>query len=664
MSNSTPLVPLTAILMIAASIGAGWTGYEYNKSAKADAYYLAESSELRSAALQAIYLSERAATDSNLLSELEKLEASVEQSFGRIQNGDPINGISPAPAALQSQVSNLRGTWESISANLGKMLSSRGNTESYTRAKTETKQAIDAALADAEASLSRMSTLPASDSQEKVLTEAVESLREAASILGRDGADADVLRAAESGISSFLGSISSIGRNLPQDKQLFDSLTKAYRGAQAAQRLNIKLVDSATGAKANIPLARAIWVERDSFKAASQSLVETAKALPNTHVVSPLIVGSLGGLAVLMALFTSVLAHFAATSRAQAVESRGNSIIGSQKERSKELSILLNDINEFGRGIINHEVTDDRESTKEIAKVLNLVFGKIREIIQESDQTISGLAAASEQTLVTAQNVSRNRQEQQRALEHISSLFADMSSYVEVIQEVTSHTLNVANEVSTKVGAGSDAVAKVHEGILLIADHNVSIQHRSKNMIESFQTLGRVSSVVNQVADRSDLVAFNAHLVADQIEGNDEVAHAMNKAAEAITVLAHQCKQAVGEIDILLKNMHESARDTQYAVDSSQREIDGLLDRSAKAQSALSDISQMSTSLRESVGDVTERTQSLMAQSSEVSHTMETVLNYSAENAAASEQTAQAITNVNRSAQELQRVIQGFLKGK
>ena len=43
---------------------------------------------------------------------------------------------------------------------------------------------------------------------------------------------------------------------------------------------------------------------------------------------------------------------------------------------------------------------------------------------------------------------------------------------------------------------------------------------------------------------------------------------------------------------------------------------------------------------------------------------MATVLNYSAENAAASDQTAKAVSGVNRSAQEMLRSIQKFLRGE
>jgi twitching motility protein PilJ len=663
MSNSTPLVPLTAAMMIAASVGAGWTGYVYNKNTVADAYYLAEASELRSSALQAIYLSQRAATDSTLADELDRLDTSIETSFNRVLNGDPINGIAPASQALSTQVRVLQDNWSKISASLAKIIGSKSTTDSFTRARFDTRKALAACLNDAEDGLTRYTQIGGSAAQLSTLKSAVDSLREAAAIINRESVDGETIRSADAGISEYLGSVSAIARSIPKDKELFDTLGNSYRGAQAAQRQVARMIDAESGASANLPYAREVWAERDRINAASATLVDYAKTLPATHVIQPVIVAALGALAVLMALITSIVAQRSAASRTQAVEDRGNHIMGSQKERSKELTLLLNDINTFGTGHIDHLVAADRDSTKDIAKVLNDVFGKIRAIIQESDQTIAGLAAATEQTLMTARNVDRNRQEQLRALEHISGMIQALSNYIGQVQDMTSNTVTVAKDVASKVRTGSDAVREVHEGILLLSETNTGIQHRSKSMIESFQSLERISAVVTQVAERSDLVAWNAHLVADEVDGSNEVTRAMSKAAEAIGVLAGQCRKAVGEIEVVLKSMNEAARETQHAVDSSQREIDGLLNRSNNAQTALSDISQMSTSLSQSVADVTNSTQALRSQASDMTSTMDTVLHYSSENAAASEQTAQAVMNVNRSAQGLLNVIQGFIKG-
>lgn len=664
MSRTSPLSPIAVVVMLAASAGAGWTGYSYFKNNQADAFYLFEASELRSNTLQAIYLSERAATDSGVVDELQRLNDQIETSFSRLQNGDPVLGIAPAPQALRAQISALRESWDGVSQLLGKIIGSKGSTETLTRARQEVNATLAQALKDAGRASARWETVGKDVSKLATFRKATESLREAQEIVSRETAEGETIRSAEPAISSYLGTLNGMAASLPNDQELYNALSESYKGGQAAIKQVVRLADFASGASVNLPLARAAWAERDKIKAASVSLVDIAKGLPTTHAVQPILAAALGLITILIALMISVLAQRSAANRTQAVESRGASIMTSQKALSLEHQRLKEDIVRVGSGDLEHKISEDRESTKEIAVALNSAFGKIRGIFDEINQTVTGLSAATEQTMMTAKNVDRNRQEQQHALEHIGELTSALATYVDRVESMSQNTVSVVNDVSLKVKVGSEAVNQVHEGVLILAQQNTTLQHRSKGLIESLQTLSEMAVVVNQVAERADLVAWNSNIVADQVQGSDDVARAISSAATGIAQLAKKCRDAVGKIESQLRIMNESARETQHAVDSSQRELTTLQDRSNKALASLGDISAMTSSLRDSADDVTKQTRVLQQQASDMENTMATVLNYSAENAAASDQTAKAVSGVNRSAQEMLRSIQKFLRGE
>lgn len=664
MSRTSPLSPIAAVVMLAASAGAGWTGYSYFKNNQADAFYLFEASELRSNTLQAIYLSERAATDSGVVDELQRLDDQIETSFSRLQNGDPVLGIAPAPQALRAQISALRESWDGVSQLLGKIIGSKGSTETLTHARQEVNATLAQALKDAGRASARWETVGKDESKLAAFRKATESLREAQEILSRETAEGETIRSAEPAISSYLGTLNGMVGSLPKDQELYNALSESYKGGQAAIKQVVRLADFASGASVNLPLARAAWAERDKIKAASVSLVDIAKGLPTTHAVQPFLAAALGLITILIALIISVFAQRSAATRTQAVESRGASIMTSQKALSLEHQRLKEDIVRVGSGDLEHKISEDRESTKEIAVALNSAFGKIRGIFDEINQTVTGLSAATEQTMMTAKNVDRNRQEQQHALEHIGELTSALATYVDRVESMSQNTVSVVNDVSLKVKVGSEAVNQVHEGVLILAQQNTTLQHRSKGLIESLQTLSEMAVVVNQVAERADLVAWNSNIVADQVQGSDDVARAISSAATGIAQLAKKCRDAVGKIESQLRIMNESARETQHAVDSSQRELTTLQDRSNKALASLGDISAMTSSLRDSADDVTKQTRVLQQQASDMENTMATVLNYSAENAAASDQTAKAVSGVNRSAQEMLRSIQKFLRGE
>ncbi|MBM3105686.1 methyl-accepting chemotaxis protein [Pseudomonas sp. V1] len=661
MSNNFSFVPLTAVLLIASGSAACITGYSFLNDNKADAFYTAQTYDLKAATLQSIYLADKAASDGAFAGQLADAEGQVERALMQLRNGDPVKGIPRAPEAVLRSLESLSASWDGIAPALAELIRGQAATEAFSRTAKEAKSSILKVIESGRAAESLLTGLNATATQREQLSSALSALdADVAGVTAPTVIDLVSLQGAETGVSKYLGALTAFGNSLPRDKAMMDELIKSYRAAQAAQGKINEATSLSTNTTQNLSHAKEIWQARDKIASATDALIATVKALPDARAINPTMVAVLGALTIALAILSVLLISRASASRAQAVESRGSTIEGSQRERSKELSVLLTEIERVGRGELDLTLSDDRDSTKEIAKLLNQVFARFHEIFTETSQTVMGLAAATEQTITTARNVDRNRDEQFRAIEHISSLIADMSNFIGMIQQLMGDTQRVANTVAGKVHAGSDSVNGVHEGILVQTQHLNSIQHRNKHLIESFQMLERISQFVKDVATKSELVAYNAYLVSDQIEGNSELSRAMAKSGEAVHDLSTQSKQVVLEIGQLLKDMNEAARDTQTAVDISLNEMQGLLTRSNNALASLKDIQSITESLTTSVDDVNQRTNSLITKSSEVSETMSSIRHYASENSAASEQTASAMNNLNRQAQNLHSGIQDF----
>ncbi|HHH9441232.1 TPA: methyl-accepting chemotaxis protein [Pseudomonas aeruginosa] len=661
MSNNFSFVPLTAVLLIATGGAAGWTGYSLLQDNKADTFYMGESYELRAAAMQTIFLADKAASDGAYAIQLSDAESQVERALMHLRNGDPVKGIPGAPESVLRSLEALSVSWDSIAPSIAKIISGQSGTEAFSRSAKEAKGSIQKAIDSGRAAENLLAGLNATPQQKSQLTQALNDLEtDVAGVTSATVVDSTALQSAGAGVSKYLGALTAFGNSLPRDKAMMDELVKSYRGATGAQSLIDQANRLSTSSAQNLPHAKEIWQARDKIVSAADALLSSVKAMPDSRAITPLTVAILGALTIGLALISVLLVTRVSLSRAQAVENRGSTIEGSQRERSKELSLLLTEIERVGRGELDLELTDDRDSTQDIAQRLNTVFGRFHEILTETSETVMGLAAATEQTITTAQNVDRNRDEQFRAIEHISSLIADMGAFIDLIQQLMGDTQRVANSVANKVHAGSDSVNGVHEGILVQTQHLNSIQHRNKHLIERFQMLERISEFVKQVATKSQLVAYNAYLLADQIEGNSEISRAMAKSGEAVQDLSIQSQAVVTEIAQLLKDMNEAARDTQTAVDISLNEMQSLQNRSNAALASLKDIQVITESLTTNVDDVNQRTTSLIAQSSEVADTMGSIRHYATENSAASEQTASAMNNLNRQAQSLLGGIQAF----
>jgi methyl-accepting chemotaxis protein len=664
MSNKNSYVSLAAVFLVTCGAVAGWSGYQFMKGVKADTFYTSETAELKSAALQALYISMRAATDATYTGELVAFKSQVTRSIERLQAGDASLGIDGLPDASANALASFKDAWGGIAPNIDKIAGSKTNTEVFTRYLQETVRNAASAQGLAQEAQSvvadHKSVITAAAQAQ--LQAAFSDLNEALNLINREGgATTENLRAAETAIGQYLGAMTAVGNTLPRDNTILEPLLKSFKAAQTTQRTLGRTIESSSNAVENLPYAGVIWQSRDRLLATINALSSSVAALPDTRPVTPLLVAISGLLTILVALAMCFGVIRTAASREKFVEEEGHTIQLSQRGRSQELKLFLGELGTVRDGNLNKPMTEDRESTKEIARELNSVLLSIKSIIDEAHNTIDGLAAATEQTEATARSLNINRQEQYDAINHVSDLMNHLLNFIGIIEQMMRKTQHVSEEVSIKVGSGSESVNVVHEGIILLNKHNTGIQHQSKHLIESFQHMGRISDVVSTVAQKAELVSYNAYLVAEQIE-DPQVSRRINKSAEAMDTLSRESTEAVAEISQLLKTMTDAARDTQQVVDNSQREIESLITRSNAAQDALTGISILTEELNNSVAEVSGQTQDLKNKSSEVADTMGSIQHYANEHSAASDQTASVISDVNRQAQSLREVIAHFNK--
>lgn len=662
MSNNSSLVSLTTLLLLVSGVGAGYTGYQYYKNSMQEGFLLKAGYDAQTNAMQAIYLADRAATNSIYTSEMDGLESAVEKAFAAIRNGDPVRGIEPAPASVLANLDAIQKVWDELSPSVSQIISRRSTTDQYTRNLADTQRTAREALVSAKDARTKLDALAPPGQLRAQLAEALASLEEGQLALSSDSSvTSDTLRASSSAFAKYVATLGRLGQSFPQDQTFMSPLIKSYHEAESVVRLIQKTVDSSAGVSENIPHAKSIWAARDRVASSSASLIGSIQALPDSRPVGLTIFAALGGLTLLLSIASVLLMRSITSSRTELVESQGRSQDVTIATKSKHLKVLLDEIEQVGQGRLNTHITEDNESTKEIAKVLNQTFRGVAQIFDEVRGTIIGLSAATEQTLVTEQNVAQNRAEQDKAIETIDRLFTDLTQFINGIEDMTFQTQQISDDMGRKVSSGEIAVTQVHDNILELQQQTLSIQHRSKHMIESFQVLENIASVVALVAARAQNLSFNANLLADELQDKGQ-SNRIAAASKAMARLAEETKDAVVQINVQLKTMNDAARETQSAVDRAGRETEKLRDRSNAAQDALKAILELTNSLTKGCLSAIEETKLLKSKSSDVGEIVDSVNQYSADNSAASEQTAIAIKGVNRQAQDLQTTIAHFSK--
>lgn len=648
------LIPSCIAAMLLAGGLAGFCTFQYTKDVEAERFYTNEANALQASALNSITLSMRAATDASYIGELQKVSLEVDAAISGLRRGSQKEGIAPLPGAGIGNLDTFEGSWSRVQAAIQQIASSRSNNSGFERQARESSQLATALITQSAEAINRIESSPlVNDRVKAVLTKAQDGVRDGVELLANaSNPNSESINMALDASKGYLAALSSVGSLMPRDKALIDPLLNSFRTAQSLSRIALKAMEASSGTVENGPHARAIWAERATLEAAINGLQLAVASLPKSRLVTPLLMMGSVGLALVVMLVGVTLILREAKARTRNAELMGSNIQTSQKERSQELRQLLEEIEAVGQGDLRVEFQTGLGTTNEISTTLNSVFPQFRALVKDVQQTIASLSAASEQTLSMAKNVNRNRQEQDKAIQHIAKLVDELRVFTKSLDDLSSRTKESSQEVASQINAGTNGVQQVHEGVVKLSQSNMNIMHHTKGMTENIQSLERLVDVVRRVANQSSTVAYNAYLVADAIT-DDDLSKRIRISADAMQNLTNSANEASEQIETSLRGINDAARDTQYVLDASQKEITDLTSRSSNAMSAMKAIRERTTQLAESIINVTEQTSTLIQRSEQVGDTMDSIHHYATEHSAASEQTAAAISNLNKEAQRV-----------
>lgn len=659
--SKTILVPACITTILASGLFAAYATFDYSRGVEADRHYMTYASQLESAALNAITTGVRASTDTSYIGQMERYAAQVGANIAAIRKGDPSISIPPAPNLVDIKLRALEDTWFKALHAVEEIAKSKGSNTEFSRQAEELRTLVEQLAEQAEVAVSSLDESGrVNDKAMATIIDELDKLLDGTSLLrSGDAVTSESVRQTLEAVTSYLSVLGQAGNVLPRDPALLKPLIDSFKTGQQAHRVATTATRASAGTVDNSVHSRVLWAEKQNIETTLKSLQSSIQSLPSTRMISPIIAIASVVLTLVIVLLCCMVILREAQKRTRQAEQAGMSIQSSQKERSNELHQLFAEMERVRTGDLTTEFTTKLSSTHEIATILNSVFSQFRGLFKDVQQTIVSLSAASEQTLTMARNVNRNRQEQDSAIQHITKQNEELGHFIRQTETLAIHTKDASQQVAQLVTTGSTAVHQVHEGVVKISQSNMMVMHHTKAMTEHIQSLERLVDVVRKVANQSSTVSQNAFLVADAI-ADEGLSTRISRSATTMQQLASSANEAVEQIEISLRGINEAAKDTQFVLDDTQKEITELTGRSRNALESLTAISGQSAQLAESILTVTEQTAQLQSRSAQVSETMNSINHYASENSAASEQTASAISNLNQQAQQVGETLAQF----
>jgi len=326
-----------------------------------------------------------------------------------------------------------------------------------------------------------------------------------------------------------------------------------------------------------------------------------------------------------------------------------------QSQSLEESSKAIEGIDEAVGGIsesTGHLVSAAEESSSamlELGATIEEIAGQMEKLFATVDETSSSINEMS----VASQQVSENVNILASSTEVTVSSMLEMDASIKEIEENAALTSELSGEAMEDARQGKETVEETIRGIESIRDTVDRASHAIMELGNQSSAIGKILTVIDDVADQTSLLALNAAIIAAQA-GDHGKGFAV--VADEIRELAERTAVSTREIATIISNLQDGTQEAVLAMNQGSERVHQEVKRSQQAGAALEKIRASTLKATEQVNSIVRATQEQSRGSRQVTDSMNQVASMLEQIAAAVNQQSSGNRQLAESAEAMRDI--------